>query len=111
MDQLVQFLEVVLGFVPVVAGAGALIAFLVDQAKRFGLLPDGKAPLVSLILNAAVWVAFYFAGEDNAAAVQGGIDAIYIIAPYIATLIVALLGTEWAHGLLTGIGVGYSHPK
>jgi len=109
MSNFLTFVEVLLGFVPAVAGAAIAIAALVDGLKKLGWLPDGYAPLASGILNLVVFVALFFLGDQYGKEVQSVLDGIAIIAPVIVSLLIALLSTSKAHDLLTSIGLGVSY--
>lgn len=105
MVELLAFLETVLKFVPTVAVAAGVIALIVDFLKRIGVLPDGYAPLASLILNAAAWVLVYLFGD---VAVGEVTEPLAQILPYVFSLLVSLGITEWAHNIYTPKGLGYS---
>ena len=108
MGQLADFMSVLLGYVPAVMVAAPLIAFVIDQAKRFGL-PDGYAPLVSGLLNLAAYAALYFAGAEHQGDVETVIEAITMIAPIVVALFTSALASNAAHNLLMWAGLGYSH--
>jgi len=106
--EIMEFVNGLLALVPVVAFAAPLIAFVIDTTKRFGL-PDGYAPLVSGLLNLALYAVVYFVGEAHADQVQTVVEAVTMLAPVIVALFVSLLGTTGAHKALELIGIGYSH--
>lgn len=109
MENFLVFVNVLLGFVPAVAGAAIAIAAIVDGLKKLGWLPDGYAPLASGLLNLAVFVALFFLGDEYGKEIQSTMDAIAIVAPVVVSLLIALLSTSKAHDLLTGIGLGFSY--
>jgi hypothetical protein len=109
MEQFLVFVNVLLGFVPAVAGAAVAIAVLVDGLKKLGWLPDGYAPLASGVLNLAVFVALFFLGDQYGKEVQSVLDGIAIVAPVLVSLLIALLSTSKAHDLFNSIGLGYSY--
>jgi len=109
MEQFLVFVNVLLGFIPAVAGAAIAIAAIVDGLKKIGWLKDGYAPLASGLLNMAVFVILFFLGDQYGKQVQSALDAIAIVAPVIVSLLGALLATNGVHNLLTGIGFGFSH--
>ncbi len=89
MDVFFEFLIEVLGLVPQYAPAATLIVLLVQAVKWLAekyqidfLL--GRSGLVSLVLNAAFWVAGYFL-------VQGGYEAQYLAVLEDATKIADVL--------------------
>ena len=109
MENALQFVELLLGLVPVVAGGSVAIAVIVDALKKIGLLPDGRAPIVSLVLNFALYVALYFLGDQYGADIQSVLDNIVIVAPVIVSILLTLLGSSKVHDLLVGIGLGFSY--
>lgn len=110
MENLLAFAEVVLGFIPVVAGGAVAIAAVVDALKKLGVLKDGYAQLVSLALNALLFVAMYFLGEQYGGEINSVLAAIVALSPVLVTLIIALGTTKLAHKVLKAVGLGYSHP-
>lgn len=108
MDTLLGFGNSLLALVPVMGFAAPLIAFIVDTAKR-AKLPDGYAPLLSGLLNFAVFAVLYFVGEAHRAQVQDVVQLLTQIAPVIVALFISLLGTAKAHDLLSAVGIGFSH--
>ena len=104
-----QFLQVFLGLVAVPAAAPVLAVFI-DFLKKVGL-PDGFAPLVSGLVNVAVYAILFFAGKENTEMVGSFLDAFVLVAPYIFALFLSLVATAKAHDVLTPMGYGYSHPK
>jgi hypothetical protein len=111
MLDLTGFLETVLGLVPQVAFAATLIAFIVDQAKRFLKLEDGKAPLVSLALNAVVWAVIALFGDAHLDDIKNVVSAMELLAPIVVSLLLSLLGSNAVHNWLTGAGIGFSYSK
>ena len=109
MDNTLEFLRVLLALVPTVAGAAIAIGSIVDGAKRLGWLPDGYAPLASLVLNFAVYVALYFLGERYGEEIQSVLDAIAMISPVLVAVLASLAGSKIVHDILVSIGLGYSH--
>lgn len=107
---LFDFLSVLLGFVPKVAEAAIVIAVLIDCAKRLKILPNGYAPLASVVLNLIAYILFYFFGEHSDVIVSV-IGVIASTAPVVTALLVSLLSTKLVHDLLVKIGVGYSFPN
>jgi hypothetical protein len=109
MDTLLQFLEVLLGFVPEIAAASALIAIIVDTAKRVGL-PNGYAPLAAAVLNLVFYGLFWFIGEDGQEEVGAIITSLEVLAPVIVAWLVSMFGANWVHKKAVPAGFGYSHP-
>ena len=109
MQELLAFLEVVLGFVPVVTGGAIAIAAVVDALKKLGVLKNGYAQLVSLGLNAALFAAVYFLGDAHGDQITSVLAAIVAIAPVLVSLLMALGATKVAHNVLGYLGLGYSY--
>jgi len=109
MEQFLVFVNLMLGFIPVVAGAAVAIAAIVDGLKKIGVVKDGYAPLASGVLNLVVFVGLFFFGDQYGKEVQSALDAIAIVAPVIVSLLIALLSTSKAHELLNSIGLGFSY--
>jgi hypothetical protein len=109
MENVLGFVEVLLSLVPTVAGAAIAIGAIIDGLKKLGWLPDGYAPLVSLGLNFAVYVALYFLGDRYGGEIQSVLDAVATVSPILVALLLSLLGSSKVHDLLVGIGLGFSH--
>lgn len=109
MDQFLVFVNVLLGFVPAVAGAAVAISIIVDGLKKLGVVKDGYAPLVSGVLNLIVFTALFFFGDQYGKEVQSVLDGIAIVAPVLVSILIALLSTSKAHDLFNSIGLGYSY--
>ena len=107
VDTGTAFIEHFGALLPVVGFAAPLIALIVDAAKRFRM-PSKYAPALSLMLNALVYCALYFANDAQDAQIQSAIEAVYAIAPYVITISISLLATPGAHRLFTWAGIGYS---
>ena len=108
--EFITFLEALLDLVPEVAAAASFIAVVIDQLKRVGL-PDGYAPLVNGVLNLVFFTILYFApeAENDIATITGAFE---VLAPYIVSIILSIVGATKVHKLLLPTGVGYSHtPK
>lgn len=110
MEELLAFGEVLLSFVPVVAGGAVAIAAIVDGLKKLGVLPNGRAQLVSLALNAILFGLVYFLGDAYGEQINGVLSAIVSVAPVLVSLLVALGATKMAHKALKYVGLGYSYP-
>jgi len=110
MEALLEFVNVLLQFVPPVAGGAIAIAAIVDGLKKLGWLPDGRAQLVSLALNAVLFGVVYFLGERYGGQIDGVLAAIVSVAPVLVSLLLALGATKLAHKALKAVGLGYSHP-
>lgn len=110
MEEFLAFGEVLLGFVPYVTGGAVAIAAVVDGLKKLGLLPEGRAQLVSLALNAILFGVVYFLGNEYGKQIDGVLAAIVSVAPVLVSLLVALGATKLAHKALKAVGLGYSHP-
>lgn len=89
IDFILQMLDVVLPWVPEAAFAGAFIAVVLDALKQIGMLPDGWAGRIALLLNAALWFAAYFLSEEMVVEI---ITPLAVIIPALITL----LGTVFA---------------
>jgi len=108
--EFVEFIEALLEMVPQVAFAAPVIAILIDQLKRVGL-PDGYAPLINGVLNLVFFTILYFApeAENDIATITGAFE---VLAPYIVSIILSIVGAAKVHKLLLPTGVGFSHtPK
>ena len=107
MDGLLGFILALADLVPVVGFGAGLIAVIVDALKRFGLLPDGFAPLAASLLNVALFAIVYFVGDQ--ADIEGLVEAITALAPYIIGLLSVALAAPAVHNALERVGVGFSH--
>ena len=109
LDALLGFLVNLSGLVPVVPGGALFFAFVVDQLKRFGVVKDGYAPLVSGALNLALYTILYFASDKQDELVLGIIQALNSLAPFVLALFVSLIGTAIAHDKLSARGLGFNY--
>lgn len=97
--------------VPVVAPAVLLIAIIVDGAKKAKILPNGYAPVLSGVLNAAVFLVYYLAGPDRTAQIDGIIKAVTVFAPFIVGYAASVFSTAKAHNAMVEAGFGYSYSE
>ena len=109
-------LEQLVALLPTFAGAGALIAAIVNVLKKFGVVKDGGAGTASLLLNLALLVGLalaqvYSIDLTKWDTLAGGVAQIVAV---VLTLL-GQTGFAWgAHKLLKAGGVsilGYSHAK
>lgn len=107
MDTFVAFFSQLAALVPTVAFGSALIATLVDIAKRVGL-KDGYAPLASAVLNVVLYGVVFFAGDAHLDQVKGVVGGLTLIAPVVLSLFGSLVASAKWHDLLTEIGIGLS---
>lgn len=110
MEQLQGFADALLALVPVVAFGAPLISVIVDTAKRAGL-KDGAAPLLSGVLNLALYALVFFAGDTRKGEVESVVQALTLVAPIVAGYFVSLLSTAQAHELLAKIGIGFKNSQ
>lgn len=111
VDSLVGFLLELLSYVKVVPIAVPVIALLVDMLKRLPgkyALKDGYAPLVSGLLNLGVYAAYFFLTDKQDAFLDGILNGLTVLGPFILTLFGSVLGTASAHTSLASAGIGYS---
>lgn len=108
MELVFEVLGAIGALFPVVAPAVPFISMFVDLLKKVGL-PDGYAPLVSLVVNAAFWVLVAATGE---VAVDGWLEILTVV----MTAVLMLAGTDLVHNIFTKLfntkfGYSYSNQK
>jgi hypothetical protein len=110
LDTLLAFLLELCDLIPAVAFGAPFIAFVIDLLKRLPKysLPDGYAPLVSGLLNLALYAALFFF-KDKQDAITGIVQALNTLAPFILMLFTSTLVTAGAHDKLANRGLGYSY--
>lgn len=96
------------------AGAGALIALVVNVGKTLGVIKDGQAPTASLVLNlagvAALIALQVFQPGADVAALDGVAGQIASAGVTLFGLFVQLYGSKLGHGVVAGVPVlGKSH--
>lgn len=109
MDNFLAFVSAIAGLVPVVAVFSPLISYIVDAAKRVGLVPNNYAPLASGLLNLGAYAAVFFATDAQRAEFPAAVNAILTVAPFVVALLAGLLTTPAVHDALIKRGIGYSH--
>lgn len=105
-DIVLAFFVTLLTLVPAVGFGAPTIALLVDTAKRVGM-PSKFSPLMSLVLNLALYAIVYFTGPEKRGQVEGVVAAIYAVAPFILALFVSLIMTVRSHKGWVTTGIGY----
>lgn len=112
LNTLLAFLLTICTLIPAVPAGAPAFAAIIDIWKRlpgrFGL-KNGWAPLVSGLLNLALFTALFFLNNEGDKMVESLLGAVTALSPYILMLFVNLLATAGAHDKLVGIGVGKSH--
>jgi hypothetical protein len=98
-DQILQIVQYITNLVPVflaLAGWGALVAVVINIGKTIGIVPDGVAPKVSLVMNLVGFVTLAALG------LFAGVTPEYFdqFAGAVAAMLIAVLG------LVTQLGAG-----
>lgn len=111
MTDFLVFIEAALRLVPIVIIAAPIVSLMVDALKKAHALPDDKAGVASLILNATFWIALTWAGKIGVRhEAEAVINQLAQFAPVMAALILAIVGSKWFHDKVAlPLGIGYSH--
>lgn len=112
VDELIAFLDMLLGFIPEVGIAAPLIAFIVDALKKYARLPDGRGGLAALLLNALFFGAIYVASRLGAGE-EFGVMIIELgkFAPAVMAVLVAVWGSDKVHKFAAKRRFGYSYSE
>lgn len=89
--------EAILSLPPIVPAAAPVIALLVQLAKKVGIVPDGGAGLLALVLNFAAYVALLIAGQLE---VIAEFEAVMQAAILLIPLLLSLAGSTGTYRLL-----------
>lgn len=108
MDTL-GLLNALVSYVPEVVGAAAFISLTVDLAKKYLRLRDGYAGILSGALNLAAYIVYYFVEDKRA--IDSVLQALTLVLPYLAMLLVSLAATKAVHKVTMWLGIGVSHPE
>ena len=111
-----EILEPIFAAALALGGAAALIAALVNVGKQIGVVPDGKAPTASLLLNLVLFVGVALAGVFAPTLDLVKLDG---IAGDLAQILTLAFGIATQFGLTKQIAealkgapvIGFSHSK
>lgn len=109
MELVLDILKEFIALTPVVAVTAPLITLLVNAAKQAGL-PDGRAGLLSGLLNLLAWIGLAVASRlDRLDEAQSVIQALTQLMPVLIALALSILASDGAFKLGRKIGLPGFH--